>query len=322
MGREGSLHATELEAYLAPDKAMLSEFGWAFLINDTNRFLAVQFEGNNWSPPDLVIANSVLTARAELLRTMGCRYYKFIVPEKSVIYDEYLPLCIMKPARWPERPAEQLARSYSQTVTYLDYALRATKSYGLLYFRGDSHTNWMGAWVIYRSIINQLISTGVPTSAPTPINSLLASLVGWDGDILDQVGSDHRAKFNEQWSIISGSNVLETLLMFSLNSATRKAHPIECPNSYKEWFGPRETKVFERPDRLGLTAVIFRDSTLDFCVDLIAEHFARSVFIWHTGLVYEDLIRLERPSIVLHVMAERFVVMYPNFPAVSSIAAV
>ena len=77
--------------------------------------------------------------------------------------------------------------------------------------------------------------------------------------------------------------------------------------------------MYENVDKQGLRAVIFRDLTLDFCHDLIAQHFSRTVFVWHQGLIYDEVLEAEKPDVVLHIMAERFATSYPSFPAISSV---
>lgn len=61
-----------------------------------------------------------------------------------------------------------------------------------------------------------------------------------------------------------------------------------------------------------LRAVIIRDSTAQYMIDFLAEHFSRAVFYWHQGAVFEDVIAAERPDIVLHLCSERFILSYPN----------
>ena len=48
----------------------------------------------------------------------------------------------------------------------------------------------------------------------------------------------------------------------------------------------------------------------DLMIDLLAEHFRRSVFIWHQGQIVNDIIEVEKPDLIIHVMAERFTIAY------------
>jgi hypothetical protein len=54
-------------------------------------------------------------------------------------------------------------------------------------------------------------------------------------------------------------------------------------------------------------------------IEFLAHHFSESLFYWHGGHVYQDILDLEKPDIVLHIMAERFLGMYNKFQVVSNI---
>ena len=316
-GPPGSLTASELESRLHPHKAMLSEFGWAYLINDGNAFSPVYFGENGWPDGARAAVAALLAERKRRLAERGQRYLKFIVPEKIVVYPEYLPRVLKPQASLSQRPAQMMAADSPDLVTYLDQCLIGGKSYGLSFFRGDTHTNWLGSWLVYRGIADRLAAAGiVPSSAILPLAALTPSIAGWDGDIIDQAGPEHRAQFDAIWGVARGAGSFETLLMLTLADQHRRASLVSTPDYYRAEFTTRETFVYERADREGPTAVIFRDSTLDRTHELLAQHFKRSVFIWHHGQVYQDVLDREKPDIVLHIMAERFVVMYPGFPAI------
>ena len=50
--------------------------------------------------------------------------------------------------------------------------------------------------------------------------------------------------------------------------------------------------------------------------DWLAEHFSRTVFVWHLGDVLQKVIEREQPDIVIQIMAERFVWTYPSRAAI------
>jgi hypothetical protein len=62
-------------------KAIPSEYGWFFLVNDSNKFLDVQFGENAWSSAEIDAARGVIKTRLLTLEESGARYFKFIVPE-------------------------------------------------------------------------------------------------------------------------------------------------------------------------------------------------------------------------------------------------
>lgn len=309
-----------VERSIAPGKSLLSEYGWVFLANDTNNFLKVAFGNNRWSTEDAEMAAATIHDRAAKLKEMGARYFKFIIPEKSIVYQEYLPRVFSTIALDPNRPALRLQQSCPELVAYLADYLTDAKSYGQVYFRGDTHTNWLGAWLVYCYIIRWLSKLGIVNyDELLAFNNLLPTIASYDGDLSVQISPELRKEFDSRLGFTTSTFGFELAIRLDIPDSARRARLVEVPAQFSEWFTTRETLAYERADKKGLKAVIFRDSTMDFCHDLLAQHFSRSVFIWHQGLVYEEVIREEQPDIVLHVMAERFVTQYTSFPPVASV---
>ena len=310
----------DFETMLHPSKSFISEFGWLYLANDSNRFLHVQYGERKWSQEELELVNQTLEQRFSLFESKGIGYFKFIIPEKSIVYSEYLPKLFNKKSVSWERPANILSKKYPNVVYYLEDYLKDVKSYGLSYFRGDTHTNWLGAWFVYKFIFDTISKYGLANDQELiNFSSLTPSIGAYDGDLFTQITSQIKQEYDSVWGFTNGLSAFEYVIKLDIADTARRAYKVEVPNEYKDWFDTRETLVYERPDGIGKKAVIFRDSTLDHAVDLIAQHFSRSVFIWHKGLVYDEVIEMEKPDIVLHVMAERFVTDYTKFSSIASI---
>lgn len=316
--REDSIEAVERAA--EPAKSALSEFGWTFLINDTNDFLRVQFGHVTWTAEERARAADVLVRRVELLRKKGALYRKFIIPEKSVVYREYLPRVLENMRFDGLRPAEMLEADNTGIVQYLGPHLIDAKSYGQLYFRGDTHTNWIGAWFVYCFIIRSLSLDGIARQKELmTLKALIPTVAAYDGDLWTQINPALREEFSDRWGFTIPRYGFDLTIQLSIPPEARRSTLVAVPEEYRRWFPSRETLVYENVDRQGLRAVIFRNSTLDFCHDLIAQHFSRAVFAWHQGLVYEEILEAEKPDVVLHIMAERFVTSYPSFAPIRSV---
>src|SRR5205085_10165431 len=93
---------------------------------------------------------------------------------------------------------------------------------------------------------------------------------------------------------------------------------METPAEYRAWFKSRETIIYENENKTLPSAVIFRDSTLDFAHEYIAQHFSRVVFVWYLGQVVQPVLDRENPQIVLQIMAERFINHYPQHQPILS----
>jgi hypothetical protein len=191
--------------------------------------------------------------------------------------------------------------------------LSDAKSYGQLYFRGDSHPTWVGAYLIYRHIVETLSTAKVIHNQAISLSQLQPVMAQYQGDLFTQTNTKLAAHFQKYWGFMSGAHGLDVLVSLILPGSARKAQKVSVPVEYRDWFRSRETLVYENTDRTLPRAVVFRDSTFQFVCDLLAQHFSRSVFVWHQGQVIRDIIEREKPEVVIHGMAERFVTRYPKF---------
>jgi hypothetical protein len=264
--------------------------GWLFLTSDSNDQLAQQFGFQTWDSNEVSRANLVIDERERLIKG----YQKFIVPEKSVIYREFLPEIIRGWADNPERPAIMLEKA-----KYLLGNLEKLKPIGNLYFRGDTHPNWFGSYFLYQSICSSLNLEAIP------LHYFNQALAGFDGDLFGHMNSTEKEDYLGR--VNRSKFTLDTTVELSL--ADPKAKPIGN-DGYSSF--SRETEVFINENSSLPRAVIFRDSTSQFMTPWFAEHFSRCVCVWHRGNVIQSVIDQENPDFVFQIMAERFVWTYPN----------
>lgn len=310
-----------------PSKAMLSEYGWVYLINDSSDFLDYCYGYMSWGDKNREKAVATLSKRHADLRDQGITYLKFVVPEKPIIYPQYLPRIFEGHEISEDRPAVKLAEACKEFLSYPAPVLKDARSYGHVYFRGDSHANWLGAFFLYQHIIEKLNAALEKTdhwrSSPYLLADFDASLVSYAGDIFSQLDKEMRGFFDGAWRPLKlgdkANDKVEYLVRYTLSPAKRKAVRKPVEDDYLAVLGERETFRYSHPNRKLPRAVIFRDSTADYLVEPLAEHFSESLFIWHKGQVYSDVIEREKPDVVLHLMAERFVVQYQNFPVMTTV---
>jgi hypothetical protein len=305
-----------VESICAPGKALLSEYGWTFLVNDTYQFLHYQFGLQSWASEDLDKSRTILAAREERLGESGIIYKTFAIPEKSVIYREHLPKILRELPLSEDRPAAVLAKANIPSFYYLEDFLVDAKSYGHLYFRGGSNPNWLGAYFIYLFVAEKidyaLGSRGLNRVSPLPLNALKPELAVCDGELSAQLNADFKSLLAEEWGFVQPPGGFENLVRFTLPESAMEAKHSEVHDDYRALHGNRATLVMNQ-DRQDLPrAVIFRDSTSDYLVDLLGQHFSRSVFVCGEGMVFEDVIEREKPDIVLHIVGERFLQAYPK----------
>jgi hypothetical protein len=129
---------------------------------------------------------------------------------------------------------------------------------------------------------------------------------------------DVKNLFSGAWKALNLGEKLEYTVALKVPDESRTSQAVEVETYITDKIDGRETFRFVNEDQSLPKAIIFRDSTSDFMVDLLAEHFSSSLFIWHQGLVYEDIIEREKPDIVLHIIAERFLPQYETVPSLSN----
>ena len=88
----------------------------------------------------------------------------------------------------------------------------------------------------------------------------------------------------------------------------------DIPSSHRPR-GSKATFIYQRGERDDLpTAMVFGDSFLWQVLPYLRDHFRRLVFIWTQNPPF-SVIELEAPDIVIHLMAERYLIRPPLMPA-------
>ncbi len=284
--------------------AFFGKGGWSYLQNDSNRFTDYYSGVLAWSPEQTRQARKIIAERASFLDGMNIRYEKFVVPEKMCLYPEYLPDRLAAVPESAARPAVQLTIK-NPSARYLRDYLAIHKPLGLLYYRGDTHPNASGSYLIYKYIALVLRKKfGDDYRRPMKLRQLQATLATHYGDLAKKIPGD---EWPDDAKAFSPAGGFEHVINYAV--AQPKAQRVENP--YQKRF-KRPCHATEIPGSPLPKAVVFHDSMAERVNPLLAEQFSRAVFIWHAGEVYRDIILAERPDVVIHIMAERFVTTYPR----------
>ena len=298
-----------------PGKALPAPGGWVFLVNDTNDFLAWQFGLKRWTAAQARSVRQTLQARLAALSPTP--YRMFVTPEKSVVYQEWLPEGLHRLRSAADRPALQMAAAQPEAVRYLAPWFERMKRLGFVYFRGDTHVSWLGAYLLYRYVMETLAEAGLKTSPPIPYSDLLPELAGFEGDVYVQLDTADQDAFAAAAAYAQWRNMLELGLLYRLHPDLTRARRAPLADDYLPGFRGRELAAYETGDSALPRAVVFRDSTATEVMPFLSEHFSRVVYAWHDGDVLAALLEREQPDIVLHFVAERFLATYPDMPPVN-----
>ena len=297
-----------MEGVCQPYKTMLSEKGWIYLINDSNDFYRWCYSEKKWGSDENEKVDSILNQRGSEIQGLGAKYLKFIIPEKNIVYGEYLPHIFHDKKVSSSRPACLMSKN-NNNVHYLEKYLKSIKGFGRLYFRGDTHVNWFGAYNIYRYIVEKVNEAGVSIGNATKLSDQAVNVAKYKGDMYTQCSNVQMEDIHSVWG---GQNLDDALCHEFIYTPNDKSFEYcEIPKSTIKYEADGRKVVYTKnKDKSLPKAVVFRDSTCDFIVDNLSNHFSEVIYIWHKGNVYHDVISEFSPDIVLHLMAERFVSNY------------
>jgi len=293
-----------------PGKALAAPGGWVFLVNDTNDFLPWQFGLTRWTRQERAQVEAIVRARLEALAPTP--YLMFITPEKSVAYQDYLPMGLADLKSAPGRPSTWMAARFPAQIHYLAPWFVRMKRLGFLYFRGDTHVNWLGGYLVYRFVIETLEKAGLKTRPAITSSELLPARAGFEGDVFVQLDENQRPEFDIDADYARWRAMLEITIKYDMDPALVRAKRQALTPEDQAGFHGREMLIYEIADSDLPRAVVFRDSTATDSIPFLAEHFSRSVYVWHEGDVLAEIIRREQPDVVLHFVAERFLATYPT----------
>ena len=140
------------------DRAMKGSDGWFFyksngsVLNYANLKL--------FSEPELKLIAEYLSGINDWCEKRNKKFYFLICPDKNKIYGEYYPGYIIKVNSDQKSRSKQLkkyleANTAVKTV-YPYETLIKNKSKGLLYFKGDTHWNSLGAYYAYMDLMDMI----------------------------------------------------------------------------------------------------------------------------------------------------------------------
>lgn len=238
---------------------------------------------------------AVVEERRKWLAIYGIDYYITFPPMKHTIYEEQLP------------PRVKRANERSKLDQVIDYLrehsevkvidlrsmfARVKQEEELpIYYRVDSHWNLLGGYHAYKEIIDR-VRVDHPEIEPA------------------------KSKSDFEWHR-SESNDGDLVKLLSLSDQVLRDEIIPVP---KEGYSAMTVEPLDYPTYVSPHAaqcrilevdslprmLMNRDSYSNFLIPFISEHFSRSVYLW-TPLFNPEIIKEEKPDIVITEMLERFI---------------
>jgi alginate O-acetyltransferase complex protein AlgJ len=268
--------------------ALRGQAGWLFLRQDTNDVLGQHGGRLRLSRRELAQWTELLRSRKRLTSGLGAEWLCLIAPDKEAVYADRLPPEIPLARRRTVHQVLRTARRARAPVTYPLDELRAARAVRDVYPKTDTHWDRYGAYVAYRLVCDGLARRGVEV----PV-----------------VGED---RITWSTSTVPGSlgSKLEPAQWGPITRAALRGHVSRLAFDNRIHVHGR-TLIFETRSGDGLSCVAFGESMANNLLLYLKESFGRLVFV-HTSMLLEDVVRAERPDVVLNVPLERFLIRVPD----------
>jgi len=272
------------------DTAMIGKDGWLYYAGD---HCMDDFHTTLFTEPELAKWTSVMQARHDWLAARNIRFLLVIVPDKHIVYPDYLPEAVHR-ALGPFR-MDQLADHLRQhsTVEVLNVrpALEEARKTERIYHKTDSHWNDRGALVGYQEIMNR-VAAWFPNTKPLDRSAFTpVTQVGPGWDLTEMLGLQ---------DVISE----EDLSLEPRNP--RKARVVRPPAEVRTKHWNDGLIITEVDDPSLPRLVMLRDSFTSALVPFLAEHFRRAVFYWRSDFDTDTILEEHADVVIMEFGGRTF----------------
>ena len=299
-GQDGSWQTLGWTVRLPPpesEKVLVGKNGWLYLVRDSNDVIGQQTGRVHLSEQARQDWKQLLVRRSAATGRLGVRWQTLVIPDKEIVYPEYLPDEIVPAPTRPVHEILDIADQVGAPVSYALDALQRAKASFSVYPRTDSHWNYRGSYVAYR-LLCELMRAGceVPVVEDDEIQWEEPSIEGGLGQKMHPPLSSpiawahlfrHRSKLAFDNQVINHGRVV----------------------------------IFEQDVDSGPTCLLFGESFAQHLVLFLKESFRRLVYV-HTSMLVDEVIEAESPDVVVSLPVERFLIKVPDDgPGLAGLAA-
>jgi len=278
-----------------PKKVVIGNDGWLYMA----RRCMEGFQGKtNFTEAQLKSIKEELEYRREYCAQRGIKYYFVILPHKTTIYPEYIPIRFKIGNEYT--PRTQLTKYLSENnVPFIDVVqdVLSNKEIGYLLFKKtDNHWNELGAFFGTKRVMKELRKDfpQIPNIRIEDYNITTKKLKG--GNIAQMLN------MKEEYEDINVILERKTVSLATKGNKTGYA----VPNGFPYGWDYEVVRVNPKVNHLKL--LIIRESFGGAMIKFYQEGFGRSVSIfdaWKHKL-NEDIIKEEKPDIVIQQVVESF----------------
>lgn len=279
-----------------PDNALIGKDMWLYY---TAREIEVYRGTNRLNPDELNGILKEMKRREQFIEEQGAKMLVVVSPTKYSIYPEFVPANVNR-IHDTSRTDQfvQLLSSNDIPIVDLRKALfKAKRKDFPVFFKTDNHWNFNGAFVAYQSILSKIRELIPQVGQPLRLSdykiTVRPGLMGNIGKMLFLSDA-----YGDMEYLYERRN--PGLTQIDTNEQYTPPATFGYPESYEDRYtngDPKAPKI-----------LIIRDSFGFYPAQFLKEHFSSTVLIfdaWEFKL-NEDIIRKEKPDIVLFMSLESF----------------
>ena len=269
---------------------ILGRDNWFFL---NSRYVFADLMNEKFfSKERLRYMSSKFNARVERLESKGIIYQVFVVPNKHTVYPEFLP------DYFPDRIGKSnldyvlsSLKKHSSNVIDARQEFIESKNSSMRYYRTDSHWNRLGAFDGYKMIMKEL------KSKRSDIKFLRNKDFRKDTTVFD-IG-----ELTRMLGVYDFEQENEPVLILKRGASYKK-----LPKKKTPFYG-KNTMITKNKEALNdLKVLLIGDSFIKNIHPYLAESFKEVLSVQSHNFSYE-VIKKEKPDIVLHIIPERNIQM-------------
>jgi hypothetical protein len=278
-----------MEVSSLPEKVVVGKHGW-FYPGNSFAHIADQHRGC-WPIKEttLEIIAQRLTDHQRKLARQGTKLYILIAPDSYTIYPEYLPdylQCSTGPSNF-DRLKQYLVQQTTIPLVDVREALCTAKASKLVYSQTDSHWNQYGALIASLSLIGRVRQDFPRIPMARPADYTVRAIQGEGGDLVTMLALNREIRDSINYAIRPPKRLLAS-------------QQESIPNNEMHLPSQRFVSMNYQLPKLLLVGDSFSYSMNPF----ITGYFRESYLV-RSNVLKPDLIRQERPDVVVFEIVER-----------------
>ncbi|MEM7372839.1 MAG: hypothetical protein AAF587_29730 [Bacteroidota bacterium] len=254
--------------------------------------------GGKFSQQELQQLANGLAHREKALRAQNCHYYLVIIPNKLSAYPEYVPpyLQDLDIETRTDQVVEHLQNESSLKMLDLRPILQASKDKypgNYIYYKHDSHWNFVGAFIGYEAIM-EMLQQDFPEMQALPFATF-----GWESQVVRQGDYARMMGFPKSFP----DTIFDAVDKWQFVTKAPKV-PYRVPKDVP--YKPNYERVYTACAPTGHRMVLLRDSFGSFLMPFLSAHFDRSVYIFDSWKYRykKEIVEQEQPTVYIDLVLE------------------